>query len=145
MDDWNKLREILGQPGAGERRTGPDRASSAPTTGRQALNAWPKNDKCKAGARPVKLEVKFEGIERKEETFEYAESSWDVAKDKTKWDGVGGKRVAVKIAIRGTDNDYQLGEVTRSSTTASWSCRRTTAAACRSAATSSAAPSTSGS
>ncbi len=112
MDDWNKLREILGQPvlaSGGQGPTGVFRAYDW----KQALNAFPKNEKCKAGARPVKLEVKFEGVERKEETFEYAESGWDVAKDKTKWDGVGGKRVALKIAIRGTDNDYQLGEVSK--------------------------------
>ena len=70
MDDWNKLREILGQPvlaSGGQGPTGIFRAYDW----KQALNAFPKNEKCKAGARPVKLEVKFDWVVTAQQTRRY--------------------------------------------------------------------------
>jgi len=55
--------------------------------------------------------VKFEGIERKEETHEYAESAWDAAKDRSKWDALANKRVSLKVSIRPVDNQYQLSDI----------------------------------
>jgi hypothetical protein len=58
MDDWNKTREILGLPlvaEGGERATGYARAYDW----KQALALVPRNPACKAGARPIPLEVKF--------------------------------------------------------------------------------------
>jgi hypothetical protein len=110
MDEWNQFREMLGQPVIATGGKGPTGymplypASSAVTL-------FPKNPKCKAGARQVPLEVKFEGIERKEETFEYAESSWDAAKDRSKWDALDKKRVLLKVALKPADNQYQLDDI----------------------------------
>jgi hypothetical protein len=56
--------------------------------------------------------VKFEGIERKEETIEYAETSWDAAKDRSKWDALKDKRVSLKVSLRPIDNQYQLEDIT---------------------------------
>jgi len=111
MDDWNKLREIMGQPLIATGGKGPEGLMRA-YDWKHALTLFPKNDKCKAGARIVPLEVKFEGIERKEETFEYAETNWDAAKDRGSWDKLGNKRVSLKVSLRGIDNQYQLEEIT---------------------------------
>ena len=110
MDEWNQLREMLGQPVIATGGKGP--------TGYMPLYDWksavklfPKNPKCKAGARSSDQPVKFEGIERKEEAFEYAESSWDAAKDRSKWDANDKKRVSLKVAIQRADNSYQLADI----------------------------------
>lgn len=107
MDEWNKVRELLGQPviaTGGQAGTGVAPAYDW----KLALDFVPRNPACKAGARPRPLEVKFEGIERKEETHEYAETSWDVAKDATAWAKLDGQRVWLKVAIKAEDNQYQL-------------------------------------
>jgi hypothetical protein len=112
MDDWNHLREIIGQPVLATGGKGPTGMMFA-YDWKKTLNLFPKNPKCKAGARASNQEVKFEGVERKEETHEYEESSWNVAKDRDTWDKVANKRVALKIAIRGTENVHKLDEVTK--------------------------------
>jgi len=110
MDEWNQFREMLGQPVIATGGKGP--------TGYMPLYPWksaialfPKNPKCKAGARQISLEAKFEGIERKVETFEYAESKWDEAKDRSAWDKLDRKRVMLKVAIKPPDNQYQLDDI----------------------------------
>ena len=55
--------------------------------------------------------MKFEGIERKEETFEYAETTWEVAKNRDAWEKLKDKRVQLKIAIKPPDNTYQLDDI----------------------------------
>ena len=85
---------------------------------KHALTLFPKNPKCKAGARIVELPVKFEGVERKEETHEYAETTWDSAKDRPKWDALKDKRVSLKVSMRPIDNQYQLEDVTEAQYTA---------------------------
>ncbi len=110
MDEWNQFREMLGQPVIATGGKGP--------TGYMPLypadsvvNLIPKNPKCKAGARQIPLEVKFEGIERKEETFEYAETNWETAKDRSKWDALDKKRVFLKVTLKPADNTYQLDDI----------------------------------
>jgi hypothetical protein len=110
MDEWNQFREMLGQPVIATGGKGPTGYMPLYPAA-SAINLIPKNPKCKAGARRIPLEVKFEGVERKEETFEYAESSWDAAKDRSKWDALGKKRVSLKIAIKPPDNNYQLDDI----------------------------------
>jgi hypothetical protein len=112
MDEWNQLREMLGQPVLATGGKGPEGFMPL-YPWKSAINLFPKNPECKAGARAADLPVKFEGITRKLETFEYADSNWDVAKDRTKWDGVAKKRVSLKIGIRGTDNQYQLDDINK--------------------------------
>jgi hypothetical protein len=112
MDEWNQIREMLGQPVISTGGKGPE--------GFMPLYPWksavalvPKNPKCKAGARSANQDVKFEGIERKEETFEYAESGWDAAKTRDSWDKLDKKRVSLKVTIRPPDNQYQLDDITK--------------------------------
>jgi hypothetical protein len=110
MDDWNKFRELIGQPviaTGGKAGTGVSPAYDW----KQAVQLFPKNPACKAGARPVPLAVKFEGVERKEESHEYEETTWDVAKNAADWAKLEGKRVMLKVAIKSDDNQYLLPEV----------------------------------
>jgi hypothetical protein len=113
MDDWNKLREILGQPMIATGGKGPEGMMPA-YDWKKALGLFPKNAQCKAGARARTLEVKFEGIERKEEAHEYEDSSWDVAKSGPAWGNLAKKRVALKVAIKSEDNQYPLADIDKS-------------------------------
>jgi hypothetical protein len=109
-DEWNQFRELLGQPVISTGGKGPEGFMPL-YDWKSAIQLVPKNVKCKAGARPAGQTVKFEGVERKEETFEYAESSWDVAKNRDAWDKLDGKRVWLKVAIKPVDNQYQLDDI----------------------------------
>jgi len=117
MDEWNQLREMMGQPVLATGGKGPEGLMRA-YDWKHALTLFPKNPKCKAGARIVELPVKFEGVERKEETHEYAETTWDSAKDRPKWDALKDKRVSLKVSMRPIDNQYQLEDVTEAQYTA---------------------------
>lgn len=110
MDDWNQLRELMGQPVIA---TGSVAGSGfAPAYDWQkALLLFPKNPKVTSGARAKNLPVSFTGVTRTEPSFDYADSSWDVAKDAGKWNALDGKRVALKVVIRDPDNQYQLEDV----------------------------------
>ncbi|MFO0983732.1 MAG: right-handed parallel beta-helix repeat-containing protein [Planctomycetota bacterium] len=112
MDEWNQIREMLGQPVIATGGQGPEGFMPL-YDWKSAVNLVPKNPKCKAGARPKNLDVKFEGIERKEETFEYAESSWDDAKTRDSWDKLDKKRVALKVSFYRIDNQYQLNDISK--------------------------------
>ncbi|MCC6810980.1 MAG: right-handed parallel beta-helix repeat-containing protein [Deltaproteobacteria bacterium] len=110
MDDWNKLREMLGQPVIATGGKMPDGMAPA-YEWKDALTCMPKNPKVKAGARAKDLPVSFDGVERKEEEHEYVEVTWDQAKDRDEWQKLDGKRVMIKIAIRSEDNQWQLDEL----------------------------------
>lgn len=110
MDDWNQFREMLGQPVLATGGKGPEGFMPL-YDWKSALLLVPKNPACKAGARPAPQPVKFEGIERKVETFEYAESSWEAAKNRDAWDKLAGKRVMLKVALKPADNQYQLEDI----------------------------------
>jgi hypothetical protein len=110
MDDWNKLRELLGQPLMASGGKGAEGIAPA-YDWKNALGLFPKNEQCKAGARPARLEAKFDGVAREEPQHEYEETTWEVAKSKDEWAKLEGKRVALKIAIRSTDNAYYLDDV----------------------------------
>ncbi|MBI3854557.1 MAG: right-handed parallel beta-helix repeat-containing protein [Planctomycetes bacterium] len=112
MDEWNQLREMLGQPVLATGGKAPEGFMPL-YPWKSAINLFPKNPKCKAGARQVPLPVKFEGIERKEEIFEYAESSWDAAKTRESWEKLDKKRVSLKVTVRPPDNQYQLDDITK--------------------------------
>jgi hypothetical protein len=110
MDDWNQLREILGQPLIATGGKGP--VGLMPLYDwKKALTLFPKNAKCKAGARASTLDAKFEGVERREETHEYEETTWDVAKNRDAWEKLAGKRVQLKVAISRTDTQYPLDDI----------------------------------
>jgi len=55
--------------------------------------------------------VKFEGIERKVEINDYAETNWETAKNRDAWEKLKDKRVWLKIAIKPPDNTYQLDDI----------------------------------
>jgi hypothetical protein len=110
MDEWNQYRALLGQPVIATGGKGPEGFMPL-YPWKSAIGLFPKNPKCKAGARQVALPVKFEGIERKVETFEYAESKWDEAKDRAAWDKLDKKRVMLKVALKPADNTYQLDDI----------------------------------
>ena len=110
MNEWNQIREILGQPmiaTGGEPGTG-----LAPAYDRaKAMAFFPKVSDIKAGARPVALTVKFEGVAKAAESHEYTETTWDVAKSRDEWDKLNGKRVSLKVAIKAPDVTYSLDDI----------------------------------
>ena len=110
MDDWNKYRELIGQPVIATGGT-PGSGVSPAYDWKKALELFPKNPACKAGARPLQLVVKFEGVARTEETHEYAETTWEVARNAATWDKLNGQRVQLKVAVKSADNQYLLPEV----------------------------------
>ncbi len=109
MDDWNQLREILGQPVIA---TGSQAGTGfAPAYDwKKALLLFPRNAKVTQGARAKDLPVNFTGVARTEQTFDYAETTWDVAKSADAWAKLDGKRVSMRIVIRDPDNQYKLDD-----------------------------------
>jgi hypothetical protein len=110
MDDWNQLREVLGQPmiatggKAGE--------GFAPAYDRKlAMELFPKNPKCTAGAREMPLAVKFEGVTRREAAHEYLPTTWEVARNADAWAKLKGKRVMLTVAIKQEDNQWRLRDI----------------------------------
>lgn len=110
MDDWNQLREMLGQPVIA---TGSQAGSGfAPAYDwKSAIALFPKNPKVTQGARAKSFPVKFDGVTRTEEKFDYAETSWDVAKSAGPWDALAGKRVSIRVVIKDPDNQYHLDDL----------------------------------
>ena len=117
MDDWNKLRELMGQPliAKGGKMT---EGFMPAYDWKKALTLFPKNAQCKAGARAANQPVSFTGIERKEAEHEYAETTWDVAKNKDEWEKLKDKRVMLKVAIRSVDNQWFLDDIKKEE----WNC-----------------------
>jgi hypothetical protein len=110
MDDWNQLREILDQPLIAT--GGQSAAGMAPAYDRNlAMNLFPKNPKCTAGARSVALEVKFEGITRTQEHHDYTDVNWDDVIGGDNWDKLDGKRVSFKGVIERPDNQWNLNDI----------------------------------
>ncbi|MDQ3266225.1 MAG: right-handed parallel beta-helix repeat-containing protein [Myxococcota bacterium] len=109
MDDWNQLREVLGQPVIAT--GGKAGKGYAPAYAwKDALQLVPGNRKVTAGARPSDLPVSFTGVERKTEEHEYQEVAWEVAKSSDAWAKLEGQRVMLKVVLRTRDNTYQLPE-----------------------------------
>jgi len=113
MDDWNQLREMLGQP---VMATGgvAGRGLSPAYPWEKALQAFPKNPKVTAGARARDLPVSFTGVERKVLSFDYTDVTWDnVAASKDDWEKLVGRRVALKVVFNDIDSQYYLPEVSQ--------------------------------
>lgn len=113
MDDWNQLREMIGQPVLATGGQGP--SGFMPLyPWEKALKLFPTNPKVTAGARAKDLPVSFTGVAREESNFEYEDVTWaDAAKSAATWDNLDGKRVAMRVVIRSTDNQYQLAELSK--------------------------------
>lgn len=112
MDDWNKLREILGEP---MMATGGQAGSCrAPAYDwQQAMNMVPKHPECTAGARPFQEAAKFTGVAREEVAHDYAATPWEICKKADTWAALDGKRVAVKVGVQSTDNNFKLGDISK--------------------------------
>ncbi|MCU0867720.1 MAG: right-handed parallel beta-helix repeat-containing protein [Planctomycetes bacterium] len=110
MDDWNKLREILGEPMLA---TGGQAASCrAPAYDwQQCLTMVPKNPECTAGARPARMAATFTGIVREEVSHEYTETPWTSARSADSWAALDGKRVAIKVGVQRSNNNFQLDDI----------------------------------
>lgn len=97
QNDWNKLRELMGLPQVatgGAAAMGYARAYPW----KAACSLFPQNPECKAGARPVKLEAKFEG--KAPEAAE--EKSYDACEYPTfqnQVDTVDGKSIEVVVTF----------------------------------------------
>ena len=110
MDDWNQLRELLGQPVIATGGKLPEGFMPA-YPWQSAVQLFPKNAKVTSGARAKDLPVSFSGVARKDESYDYADTTWEAsAKSAGTWDKLDGKRVALKIVIRTTDNQYTLAD-----------------------------------
>lgn len=111
MDDWNQLRELMGQPViATGSKAGTGFAPAYDWA--KAVQLFPRNTKVTAGAKTSTFPAKFTGAAPKAEAnYDYAESSWDVAKARDTWDKLDGKRVALKLVIQRTDNQYNLADI----------------------------------
>ncbi len=110
MDDWNQLRELMGQPVIATGGKAGDGFAPAYDWAK-AVQLFPRNPKVAAGARAKTFPAQFGGITRTETSFDYDETTWDVAKGKDAWEALSGKRVGLKVVIRSTDNQYQLDDV----------------------------------
>jgi hypothetical protein len=122
MDDWNQLREMMGQPVIA---TGSKAGSGfAPAYDWQkALQLFPKNPKVTQGARAQSFPVSFTGkAPTAEVAYDYSETPWDVAASRDSWEKLNGKRVSLKVVINRTDNDYQLPEASKADYTAFMAC-----------------------
>ncbi len=110
MDDWNKLREILGEPMLA---TGGQAGSCrAPAYDWQlCLKLVPKNAACKAGARPFREEAKFTGIVREEVTHDYADTPWEAARNAGSWAALDGTRVKITVGVQRVDHSYKLDDI----------------------------------
>ncbi|MBL8900794.1 MAG: hypothetical protein JNM84_24395, partial [Planctomycetes bacterium] len=110
MDDWNKVREILGEPVLA---TGGQPASvrSPAYDWQQTLVMVPKNPECKAGARPFQEAAKFTGITREVVNHEYQEVPWETAKNAGSWAPLDGQRVAVKVGVQELTNNFKLADI----------------------------------
>lgn len=112
MDDWNQLRELLGQPVlATGGKAGSGRAPNLDW--KLAINLFPKNAKVTAGARASDLPVVFGGKAPEAGAAQsYDEVDWvKSAKDKDTWAALDGKRVTMKVVIRDPGNSYLLDDV----------------------------------
>ncbi len=113
MNDWNNLREVLGQPMIA---TGGEPGSGfMPLYDyKDALEMFPKNSKVKAGARAKDLPVSFSGVARAAgPSHDYEEVTWDNAKSADSWAKFAGKHVAMKIVIIDPDNNYNLSDISK--------------------------------
>ena len=111
MDDWNQLREILGEPPIAT--GGASAEGMAPAYDRTlALAVFPTNAKVTAGAQKTEaLPVKFEGVAVAAEEHEYAPVVWDDVQSSGNWEKLDGKRIALKGVIERTDNQYGLDDI----------------------------------
>jgi hypothetical protein len=110
MDDWNNLREVLGEPPIAT--GGKSSEGRAPAYDRAlAMSLFPKNPDCKAGARPLTLQVKFEGVARQEAPHDYTNTTWEAATAGDAWDKLDGKRISMKVAIQQSDNQWNLDDI----------------------------------
>lgn len=110
MDDWNKLREILGEPLlATGGQAGTCRAPAYDW--QQCVKMVPRNAACKAGARPFREDAKFTGIVREETSHEYADTPWETAKNAGAWAALDGQRVKITVGVQRVDNAYKLDDI----------------------------------
>jgi hypothetical protein len=118
MDDWNQLRELLGQPVLATGGQGP--SGFVPLyPWDKALKLFPTNPKVTAGARAKDFPVSFTGVTRTEEAHEYQDVTWaDAAKSAGTWEPLDGKRVAMRVVISRIDNQYQLPDISKDEYTA---------------------------
>lgn len=118
MDDWNQLREMIGQPMLATGGRGPS-GFMPHYPWEKAHKLFPKNPKVTAGARAKDLPVSFTGVMRAEETHEYEDITWaDVARNASDWAKWDGKRVAMRVVIQRMDNTYDLAGVSKDEYTA---------------------------
>jgi hypothetical protein len=98
MDDWNQFRKLLGQSLIATGGKAAEGFSPA-YDWKKAIKLFPRNPAVKAGARQIKIDVKFTGIERKDPTAgqSYQEIAYAELADNFK--DYQGKRVAVKVSF----------------------------------------------
>jgi hypothetical protein len=113
MDDWNQLRELIGQPVLATGGKAPEGfAPNYPWA--KALQLFPKNPKVTAGARAKDLPVSFTGVKRETTSYDYQDVTWaDAAKSADTWDKLDGKRVAMKVVVRNADSGWSLNELSK--------------------------------
>ncbi len=110
MDDWNQMREILGEPPISTGGTPAE--GMAPAYDRTlAMSLFPRNAECKAGARPAALTVKFDGVARTDEQHDYTDVTWDDVQSDANWAKLDGKRISMKVAIQQVDNQWNLDDI----------------------------------
>ena len=110
MDDWNQLREMMGQPVIAS--GGKAGSGFAPAYDwAKAVQLFPRNPKVKAGARASTFPAKFTGrAPEAEVSYDYSDTDWDTAKNKDAWEKLVNKRVVLKLVINRTDNQWMLDD-----------------------------------
>jgi hypothetical protein len=105
MDDWNQMRSLLGQPLMASGGKAADGFAPA-YDWKKAMKLFPRNARVTAGARMVKLDVKFSGVARTDATA--GQSYQDVAWDALQSGSLVGQRIAVKIALENWNESCQF-------------------------------------
>lgn len=115
MDDWNQLREMLGQPVIATGGSAGD--GLAPNYKWQdAMKVFPKNPKVTAGARAKDLALEYGkgGPVAAAEKHDYEETTWDAScANKNDWQKLVGKRVSLTIVVRDPDRSWGLDELSK--------------------------------
>ena len=109
MDDWNQLREMIGQPVLATGGKGP--SGFMPLyPWEKALQLFPKNPKVTAGARAKDLPVSFTGVARERDEPRVPGGHLGGHREERRRRGtkLEGKRVAMRVVIRSIDNQFQL-------------------------------------
>lgn len=112
-DDWNQLRDLLDLPVRAE--GGKEATNYARIYDwEKALLLFPKNPACKAGARVIPLEVKFNAVKARETEPEKSYQSIDWKTIQNQIDDIADKPVEFRAMVENMQDQYYVPGITES-------------------------------